>query len=65
MFVLSSSWLPTIVAAIAFLLTLYYKRATIRTTDIIAFVLVAAVAFLLLTGALNALHLPNIALHLF
>ena len=65
MFVLSSSWLPTVVALVAFLLALYYKRTSIRDTDIVAFALVAAVVFFLLTGALNAVHLPNFALHLF
>ena len=65
MFVLSSSWLPTLVAVFVFLLALYYKRATFRTTDIVAFALVATVLFFLLSDALNALHLPNVAIHLF
>ena len=65
MFTLSLSSLPTILAVLAFLLALYYKRETICNSDLLAFALVAAVVFLLLTGALNALHLPNFALHLF
>ncbi len=65
MFSLSLSWLPTLVALCLFLLTLYYKRATIRTNELAAYALVTLVIFLLLSGAFNALHLPNIALHLF
>ena len=65
MFSLSLSWLPTLVALCAFLLVLYLKRATIRTSELVAFALVAVVIFLFLTGAFNAFHLPNIALHLF
>ncbi len=65
MFSLSLSWLPTLVALCAFLFVLYYKRTTISTRELLAYALVAAVIFLLLSGAFNALHLPNIALHLF
>ena len=65
MFSLTLSWLPTLVALCAFLLVLYYKRATIRTSELVAYALIVAVIFFLLTGAFHALHLPNFALHLF
>ena len=65
MFVLSLSWLPTLIVLCLFVLTLYYKRATIRSKELAAYALIALVIFLFLSGAFNALHLPPIALHLF
>ncbi len=65
MFSLSLSSLPMLIAVALLFLALYYKRATLRTSELLAFALVAAVVFFLLTGALDAFHLPNFALHLF
>ncbi len=62
---LSLSWLPVLLALVAFLFALYLKRATIRRNDLFAFAIGAAVLFLLLTGAFNALHVPHVAVHLF
>lgn len=62
---LSTSWLPVLIALVALLIALYLKRATIRTSELVALAIGAAVLFLLLTGAFHALHLPDFALHLF
>ena len=59
------SQLPIVIALVAFMLALYIKRTSISTRDLVAFALCAGVLFLLATGALHALHVPNIALHLF
>jgi len=55
--------LPMMVALVAFLLALIAKRNTIRISDIVAFVLMATLAFALLTGAFNLLHVPHFAFH--
>lgn len=65
MFVLSSSWLPVVVALVALLFALYLKRTTLRNSDLVALVVGAVVLFLVLSGAFNALHLPTIAVRLF
>lgn len=64
MFTLSLEQLPMMVALVAFVLALYAKRDTIRTRDLFAFALMAVLAFSLLTGAFNALHLPHLSFHL-
>ena len=62
---LSSSWLPVLIALVALLLALYVKRTTLRNGDLVVLVVGAVVLFLVLSGALNALHLPHFAIHLF
>lgn len=62
---LSLSWLPVLIALVALVLALYLKRATIRRNDLVAFAIGAVVLFLLLLGALNVLHFPHVAVHLF
>ena len=62
---LSSSWFPVLIALVSFLLALYVKRTTLRNGDLVALVVGAVVLFLVLSGALNALHLPHVAIHLF
>jgi len=64
MFTLSLEQLPMGIALVAFVLTLIAKRNTIRTSDIVAFVLASVLVYALLTGAFNALHLPHLSFHL-
>lgn len=57
--------LAFVIAALLLLTALYIKRRTITNRDAIAFGLVAIVVFLVLSGALNAIHVPALSIHLF
>ena len=65
MLTFSSSQLPVLIALVAFVFALYVKRETLRSSDLIALAIGATVLFLVLSGALNALHFPSFVLRLF
>lgn len=61
---LSLSDVPTIVACLVLLIVLYRKRHTFTVRDIVVGVFVAVLVFLLLSGTLNRLHVPDMTMHL-
>ena len=63
-FSLSPSDVPMIVACLVLLYVLYRKRHTFKTRDMLAGVLLAVLVFLVLSGALNLLHVPDVTMHL-
>lgn len=54
-----------IIAVILLLGALYIKRRTITNREAIAFGLAAILIFLVLSGAVNAIHAPSLSIHLF
>lgn len=54
-----------VIAAVLLLVALFVKRHAITNREVIAFGLAAILIFLVLSGAINALHAPSFSIHLF
>ena len=61
----SPSQLPILFGVLALLIVLIYKSRTLTARDILAGVVLAVLVFVVCTGQLSQVHVPDIAVHLF
>ena len=65
MFQLSLSQLPILLGLLSLLAVLVLKRKSVTTRDLFAGVLLAVLVFVVLSGLLTQVHVPEMTVHLF